>query len=75
MVILGLISGFFVRFRKTQGEKNSSSEKTQRFFSPKTQAPGGFQAIFFKTQGSKSEKLKKFFRFCFEAAEKHNLLV
>ena len=64
-----------MRFRKTPGEKNSSSEKTQHFLGPKTQATGGFQTIFFKTQGSKSEKLKKIFRFCFEAAEKHNLLV
>ena len=43
-----LEQAFFVRFRKTQGEKNSSSEKTQGVFSPKTQVPGGFQDIFAK---------------------------
>ena len=39
---------FFVRFSKTQGEINSSSEKTQGIFGAKTQATGAFTANSFK---------------------------
>ena len=37
------ISGFFFHGRqKTQGQKNSSHEKTQAVFQPETQGTGGF---------------------------------
>ena len=56
---LNIHRAFFVRYRKTQGEKNSSSEKTFGVFSPKTQATGGFQAIFSKLTVPKYEKLNE----------------
>ena len=37
---------FFVRFFKTQGEKNSSPEKTQGNFGAKTQGTGAFSTSF-----------------------------
>ena len=40
-----MISLFFHGFEKTQGEKNSSHEKTQALFWSKTQATGGFFKI------------------------------
>ena len=42
------VRDFFVRFSKTQGEINSSSEKTQGIFGAKTQATGAFTANSFK---------------------------
>ena len=50
---------FFVRFRKTQGEKNSSFQKTQGDFCPKTQGPGGFRAKFSKLKLEIRRKLKE----------------
>ena len=43
-VLIG--QAFFVRFPKTQGEKNSSPEKTQDNFGVKTQGTGAFSDNF-----------------------------
>ena len=50
---------FFVRFFKTQGEKNSSPEKTQDSFGAKTQRTGAFSTNFL----SKLNLIELFCRF------------